>query len=165
MIRFRLFYIIAFLFVILSSFTIDFIPIVKAMGKRPNARTDTKVESFELPEIEIITKPGANKKLLSKDKQEPAQVVPVKPKEVLPAVGSDISVVSRKYRIKDIQKALKNAGFPVSAIDGKMGPKTKKAIKNFQKANELTADGVVGVKTWEKLKPYINSGKDEKTKN
>ncbi|MBM3245495.1 MAG: hypothetical protein FJZ15_06880 [Candidatus Omnitrophica bacterium] len=57
--------------------------------------------------------------------------------------------------IKQIQSALKNAGFAPGAVDGKMGRQTKDAIKSFQKANNLTADGKVGKKTWELLKEYL----------
>ena len=44
------------------------------------------------------------------------------------------------------------AGFPVE-VDGKYGPKTKQAVIDFQKANGLTADGIIGPKTWAKLYP------------
>ena len=37
----------------------------------------------------------------------------------------------------DIQTALKNSNFYTGEIDGKIGPKTKKAIEEFQKANNL----------------------------
>jgi len=57
--------------------------------------------------------------------------------------------------IKQIQTALKNAGFYRGSIDGKMGSKTKAAIISFQKVNELKADGVVGKKTWLKLSRYV----------
>ncbi len=56
---------------------------------------------------------------------------------------------------KDIQKALKNAGYYKGPIDGKLGEKTKTAIKAFQQANGLNADGVVGEKTWSKLKTNL----------
>lgn len=56
---------------------------------------------------------------------------------------------------EDIQKALKNAGLYTGSVDGKIGPKTKKAIEEFQSKNDLTADGKVGPKTWEKLKVYL----------
>ena len=36
-------------------------------------------------------------------------------------------------------------------IDGDFGAKTKNAVLKFQKANGLTADGIVGPKTWTKL--------------
>lgn len=57
---------------------------------------------------------------------------------------------------KDIQTALKNANFYTGAIDGKLGPMTKKAIAEFQKANGLEADGKVGPKTWQALSSYLN---------
>ena len=56
----------------------------------------------------------------------------------------------------DVQSALKNAGFYTGPIDGKVGDKTKNAIKSFQEANSLAADGVLGQKTWDKLKTYLN---------
>lgn len=52
---------------------------------------------------------------------------------------------------KDIQLALKNKGFYDGPVDGKMGKKTLAAIKDFQKANNLVIDGVVGAKTWAEL--------------
>jgi peptidoglycan hydrolase-like protein with peptidoglycan-binding domain len=51
----------------------------------------------------------------------------------------------------EIQTALKNAGFYTGNIDGKIGPKSKKAIEDFQNANGLKVDGKVGPKTWEAM--------------
>ena len=56
---------------------------------------------------------------------------------------------------QDVQTSLKNAGYYNGPIDGKIGDKTKKAIKAFQEANALTSDGVIGQKTWVKLKTYL----------
>jgi len=56
-----------------------------------------------------------------------------------------------KDRTKQVQEALKKAGFYKGDIDGKMGPQTKKAVKVFQKSKGLNPDGVVGIKTWEDL--------------
>lgn len=56
---------------------------------------------------------------------------------------------------KQIQQALRNAGFYKGAIDGKIGPKTKEAIKAFQKANNLKPDGLVGKRTAKKLNNYL----------
>lgn len=60
-----------------------------------------------------------------------------------------------KPAARDIQTALKNAGFDVGTIDGKMGPKTRQAIKEFQKAKGLVPDGTVGPKTWTQLSKYL----------
>jgi len=56
----------------------------------------------------------------------------------------------------EIQTALKNANFYMGEVDGKLGPKTKKAISDFQKANGLSADGKVGPKTWSLLSKHLN---------
>ena len=56
---------------------------------------------------------------------------------------------------KEIQTALKNAGFNPGSFDGKMGPRTRQAIKDFQKLKGLVPDGVVGPKTWASLGKYL----------
>jgi peptidoglycan hydrolase-like protein with peptidoglycan-binding domain len=60
-----------------------------------------------------------------------------------------------KDRIKQIQIALKKAGFYRGEIDSKIGPKTKKAIIDFQRSKRLKPDGVIGSKTWEELSKYL----------
>ncbi len=56
---------------------------------------------------------------------------------------------------KDVQKALKNAGYYNGKIDGKLGPKSKSAIKQFQADHGLKADGVAGAKTKQALAAYM----------
>jgi len=56
---------------------------------------------------------------------------------------------------KQIQSALKNAGYYDGSIDGKLGRKTRKAVRSFQKANNLPVDGRVGKNTWLVLKEYL----------
>lgn len=58
---------------------------------------------------------------------------------------------------KEIQTALKKAGFYTGKVDGKIGPKTKKAIEDFQTAKGLKVDGKIGTKTWAALSTYLNS--------
>ncbi|MEM0991133.1 MAG: peptidoglycan-binding protein, partial [Pseudomonadota bacterium] len=48
---------------------------------------------------------------------------------------------------KQIQQALKKAGFDPGPIDGVRGRKTIRAIKEFQAAKGLTVDGIVGRNT------------------
>lgn len=71
--------------------------------------------------------------------------------EIVNAQEVDISKVTPK----SIQTALKNAGFYSGTIDGKIGRKTKEAIKEFQKANGLKPDGIVGKQTWTKLQKNL----------
>lgn len=62
-----------------------------------------------------------------------------------------------KPSARDIQTALKNAGYYTGAIDGKLGPKSMKAVEEFQRASGLNADGKVGPKTWSVLSKYLNA--------
>ncbi|MFA5089527.1 MAG: peptidoglycan-binding domain-containing protein [Candidatus Omnitrophota bacterium] len=64
--------------------------------------------------------------------------------------------VKSRPKPKEIQTALKNAGYNPGSIDGKMGAQTKEAIKAFQKANKLKQDGKVGKATWNLLREYLN---------
>ncbi len=57
--------------------------------------------------------------------------------------------------VRDVQTALKNAGFNPGRIDGRMGANTERAIKQFQRAEGLKADGVIGPRTWDKLSPHL----------
>lgn len=70
--------------------------------------------------------------------------------ETVPAVSS--SAVSDTPDDRSIQQALKNFGLYNGAIDGKIGNKTKEAIREFQRENQLGVDGKVGPKTWALLR-------------
>ena len=53
---------------------------------------------------------------------------------------------SKGEDVKTLQRALK-----ITPVDGDFGAKTEAAVKAFQKSKGLTADGVVGNKTWQAL--------------
>lgn len=54
--------------------------------------------------------------------------------------------------VKDVQRALNKAGFTAGRIDGVYGPQTAHAVRLFQSANNLVADGEVGPATFKALK-------------
>ncbi|HCM42722.1 MAG TPA: peptidoglycan-binding domain-containing protein [Candidatus Omnitrophota bacterium] len=56
-----------------------------------------------------------------------------------------------------IQKALKGSGHYQGEVDGKIGPDTREAVRNFQRDNGLTPDGIVGKTTWNRLKTHLGS--------
>ena len=51
----------------------------------------------------------------------------------------------------DVQSLQSRLGVPVGQCDGVFGPATQRAVIAFQKNNRLSADGVVGPKTWSVL--------------
>lgn len=53
-----------------------------------------------------------------------------------------IKLGSKGDTVKKLQQLLN------LTIDGNFGPKTDKAVKEFQTKNKIIADGIVGVKTW-----------------
>ena len=53
--------------------------------------------------------------------------------------------------VRSLQKRLKELGYYKGSADGDFGPATEAAVKEFQKANGLTADGKAGEKTLSKL--------------
>lgn len=71
-------------------------------------------------------------------------------------VGAPGKAASIKPSKKQIQLALKNAGFDPGPIDGKLGSRTRQAVREFQDVNGLHVDGVVGKRTWAKLAPFLD---------
>jgi len=70
-------------------------------------------------------------------------------------LSAKTDAIKSKLSMKEVQTALKNSGFYKGPIDGKIGAKTREAIKEFQKANGLKADGMVGKRTANKLSMYL----------
>jgi len=58
--------------------------------------------------------------------------------------SSSTSTEYSKSLIVKIQNRLNELGYNAGKADGVLGPKTRQAIKNFQKAKKLTADGIPG---------------------
>ena len=80
----------------------------------------------------------------------------IPPTAAVPSVAAPIKAASKDKltKNKEIQTILKAANFYDGNIDGKMGPKTRKAIIKFQRAKGLKPDGKVGPKTWAELEKY-----------
>ena len=60
-------------------------------------------------------------------------------------------------KTRQIQFALKKAGCYRGAIDGKIGPQTRRAIRDFQKSKGLKPDGIIGQKIWEELCKFLKN--------
>ena len=69
-------------------------------------------------------------------------------------VSVKVSVLKKGCKGEDVralQGILDALGYPCGKADGSFGSGTEAAVKKFQAANNLTADGCVGAKTWAEL--------------
>jgi peptidoglycan hydrolase-like protein with peptidoglycan-binding domain len=96
--------------------------------------------------------------LLSEPAMEPAPTAAIVPQSI--STSSKGASAAGKPATREIQQALKNSGFYQGAIDGKVGPLTREAIKEFQRVHGLKDDGVVGKQTWAQLSPYATLSGD-----
>lgn len=77
-----------------------------------------------------------------------------------PACSAGYPVVRQGNRgvyVCTLQDALSTVGIPVGNIDGVFGPNTHNAVANYQRANGLSPDGVVGCQTWTRLATKANA--------
>lgn len=58
---------------------------------------------------------------------------------------------SRGAYVEFLQRLLESKLYPVGTIDGIFGRNTETAVRNFQRANNLSVDGIVGANTWRAL--------------
>lgn len=115
------------------------------MGKKPPKTT----QGEEAGVSEIIPEGTTNRP------SEEINLLPEQSQETNVVASAPVELAKDKpTRTRQIQAALKNAGYDPGPVDGKMGVMTISAIRNFQKANNLTADGKVGQKTWGLLQKY-----------
>ena len=67
--------------------------------------------------------------------------------------GDTVNTIKRGSKGTDVKilQALLNASGENLTVDGDFGSGTDAAVKTFQRSKNLTADGIVGAKTWEAL--------------
>lgn len=58
---------------------------------------------------------------------------------------------SRGNQVRTVQRLLIVQGYAPGVADGIFGARTESAVKEFQRRNGLTSDGIVGKQTWDKL--------------
>ena len=54
-------------------------------------------------------------------------------------------------RVRSLQRRLAKAGFSPGPVDGRYGPRTRRAVLRFQQAHRLPADGIAGRQTQDAL--------------
>jgi len=120
------------------------------MAKSETTEAVTPVEDVVVTQSPV-TEPYATQ-AVNQETIPPTSAVPTEADTTALGAGQD-----RLAKNKDVQTALKAANFYVGNVDGKIGPKTKRAIVEFQKAKGLKADGKVGPKTWMELEKYLTA--------
>jgi peptidoglycan hydrolase-like protein with peptidoglycan-binding domain len=75
----------------------------------------------------------------------------VAPTSALAATRPTLRRGSRGTAVRTLQNRLKALGYSVGTVDGIFGAKTDTAVRAFQRKKRLTADGIVGAKTWAAL--------------
>ena len=53
--------------------------------------------------------------------------------------------------VRELQSKLESLGYDVGPIDGIFGPLTERAVRKFQKDNDLVVEGIVGQDTYGEL--------------
>ena len=79
------------------------------------------------------------------------------------SIGESLKEGMEGKAVRALQIRLKNLGYLSGSVDGSFGAATKSAVTTFQKQNGLTADGVAGTATLNKIysdtaKKYSGSG-------
>jgi hypothetical protein len=91
--------------------------------------------------------------------------VPPAPKTTAPATtttpaatapNQTLSPGATGAEVKNLQLSLTALGYNPGKADGSYGPSTQAAVAEFQKANGLAADGVVGTETLAKLQQALS---------
>ncbi|MFH1807224.1 MAG: peptidoglycan-binding protein [Pseudomonadota bacterium] len=63
---------------------------------------------------------------------------------------------ARGEPVRKLQQRLKDLGFNPGGVDGDFGPNTRAAVVAFQRSRGISADGVVGPQTWNKLGIHVS---------
>lgn len=123
---------------ITGSFDAATVKAVKAMQSK-NGLLQTGACSAELQKLIYEGKP-----LNSKGKKYEVKTLP-------PIAGVTMRLNDKGYQVTELQETLKTLGYYKASVNGVYDQTTVKAVKAFQKANKLTADGIAGAKTQQLL--------------
>lgn len=123
--------------------------ILKHLGKEPimccghKEWTSRKIDPHTLDMNQFRTEVGA----ILKGPVAPPPSIPGKDPKSRPTLRRG-SPKNTTALVKELQKRL---GFTGGKIDGDFGPATEAAVRRFQRAHAMVADGVVGPATWAAL--------------
>ena len=66
-----------------------------------------------------------------------------------------VRIGSKGVYVCILQDALTTLGYNTGGLDGVFGNKTREAVISYQNKNRLSADGIVGNLTWNKIMPDV----------
>jgi len=84
---------------------------------------------------------------------------------VLSVDAASLKRGSSGSKVEQLQQRLKNWGYYKGEVDGIYGSGTENAVKQFQRKNGLTADGVVGPATAKKIGITLSGGQASASKD
>jgi Putative peptidoglycan binding domain len=96
------------------------------------------------------TTPSATTPSTTKQTTTPTTTAARAPRSLAPT--STLKPGDNGAQVKRLQRALAQLGYAPGSVDGDYGPSTVAAVKRFQQASKLTADGVLGPATLKALK-------------
>ena len=102
-------------------------------------------------------RPGASPSTPS-SRSAPTTTASVTRPKALPLPAGPLKPGDHGVPVTQLQRALARVGDAPGAVDGMYGPSTTRAVKPFQQAHGLTADGVAGPKTLAALRQALQSG-------
>ena len=148
-----------FVFSLLVIFAVSLAGCATTACKQKDLELQGLKNHVSLLETQIQTKDeeikGLQEAVAKSNEQQAAVISAPVAKET---AGSEMK--SHRLTVKETQTALKNAGYDPGKIDGHIGKQTRDALKAFQKAHNLVANGKANKKTRDALSAYLT----EKTK-
>jgi hypothetical protein len=115
--------------------------VLRAPGQGPSDSLHIETNISQWP----IDVPVANRKVVTLELEQPPQ--PAAPKYP----GRAIKLGSTGANVKRIQQRLTELKYATGPIDGRFGPITDKAVRQFQTKSAPPVDGIVGPITWRAL--------------
>lgn len=134
----------------------------KLREEKEKLKVMTKTTASKLEEIQrnLEAERASRKVLAEKVKTLSRELEEVTKKIATPVIIKPVPPVKKVEKVdvekvKKAQKALKLAGFDPGPVDGKIGRKTREALKNFQEAHQLNPTGNLDEATWKELEQYL----------
>jgi len=115
---------------------------MKKFRARVQARLDGENGAQEAPAVKVEQKPAPEAGAATAGEISKGKVV---------YNMQTVKKGSRGTQVRVLQWRLNELGYNCGTIDGIFGAKSEKAVKEYQQANGLTADGIVGKATWTAL--------------